>query len=82
MSDDIVPAALALAECFDEDLTDAQRMGSYARTHWHRELEGAETDEEIGRVLVRRYSCGPRHWTGVRILRSLGLLAEGSGRAQ
>ena len=82
MSDDLVPAAWALAEAFDETLTDAQRMGSYARTHWHRDLGDAETDEEIGRLLIARYSCGPRHWTGVRILRSLGLLVDVSDRAQ
>ncbi|MBX3576276.1 MAG: hypothetical protein KF723_03635 [Rhizobiaceae bacterium] len=80
--DDVVPAAWAFAEAFDEDLTDAVRMGSYARTHWHRELGDAETDEEIGRLLVSKYSCGPRHWTGVRILRSLGLLIDTDGTAQ
>jgi len=82
MSDDIVPAAWALAEAFGEELTDAEMLGSYARTHWYRELGGAETDEEIGRLLIARYSCGPRQWTGIRILRSLGLLVDGSGRAQ
>ncbi|MBX3531977.1 MAG: hypothetical protein KF849_15315 [Rhizobiaceae bacterium] len=74
--------AIAPSETLGEELTDAQLLASYARTHWHRDLGGAQSDEQIGRVLLTRYSAGPRHWTGVRILRSLGLLALGSERLQ
>ena len=55
-------------------MTDAQHMADYARQHFG--VSG--TDEEIGRALVARHTAGPRLWTGIRILRSLGLLVEGN----
>lgn len=80
MSDDLVPAAWAFTEAFGEEPTQRQLMASHARTYWHRDLEGATTDEEVGRVLLRKYSAGPRMWTGRVILIGLGILVEGSER--
>lgn len=82
MSDDPVPVTVSASETAGEEPTDAQLLASYARTHWHRDLGGAQSDEQVGRVLLTRFSAGPRHWTGIRILRSLGLLVQGSERSQ
>ncbi len=78
MPNDIVPAAIALGEAFGEELTQGQLMASFARTHWMPELEGASTDEEVGRVLLRKYRAGPRMWAGRVILLGLGVLTEPS----
>lgn len=56
-------------------MTDAEEMAAYAREHFG--VTG--TPLEIGRALVAKYSAGPRSWCGVRILRSLGILVDGSG---
>jgi hypothetical protein len=75
--DDVQPAYLVFAEAFGETPTQGQAAASLARTSWHRDLEGAETDEEVGRVLLRKYAAGPRMWAGRLILRELGLLVDG-----
>lgn len=59
-------------------MTDAEELAVYARRHWPRLVDDCLTVEEIGRALVTRASCGPRHWAGMRILRGLGLLAAAS----
>ncbi len=76
--DDIQPAALVFGEAFDDAPTQGQAAASLARTSWHRDLEGAQTDEEVGRVLARKYAAGPRMWAGRLILRELGLLVDGT----
>ncbi len=82
MTDDLQPAEIAFAEAFDYTPTDADLLASYARTYWPSLVRGADTTEAIGRALIRAASCGPVHWSGIRILRDLGLLVEGSQRPQ
>lgn len=62
-----------------DDLPDAIRLTTYARRLWARHLGSAETPEEVGRALIRTASCGPINWTGVRILRDLGVLVDAEG---
>ena len=61
-------------------MTDAEHMAAYAREHFQSTVGDAETAEEIGRALISKSSAGPRLWAGIRILRSLGILVEGSER--
>ena len=58
--------------------TQGQAAASLARTSWYRDLEGAQTDEEVGRVLVKKYAAGPRMWAGRLILMERGLLVDGT----
>ena len=81
MADEIVPAAVAFGEAFGEEPTQSQLMASFARTNWTADLEGASTDEEVGRVLLRKYTAGPRMWAGRVILIGLGVLTESSRAA-
>jgi hypothetical protein len=64
---------------FDEVLPDAPRLTAMARRLWSNHLGGAETPEEVGRALVRAASSGPINWTGVLILRDLGVLVDATG---
>ncbi|GAA2884521.1 hypothetical protein GCM10010837_42900 [Aminobacter niigataensis] len=74
MTDDENKVAVAVRS----EPSEAELLAGYARAHWPKLTTGSATPEEIGRALVCAASCGPVNWTGVRILRELGVLIEGS----
>ena len=57
-------------------MTDADELAAYARLHFGSAIGSATDPGQIGRLLVARHTPGPRLWTGMRILRSLGVLVE------
>lgn len=62
-------------------MSEAGLIAAFARKHWPASVAGAKTLEDVGRALVKAASCGPRHWAGLGILRSLGVLVDGEGNA-
>lgn len=54
----------------------ADDLAAYARRHFSNTVGDARDPEEIGRLLVARHTSGPRLWTGLNILRELGVLVE------
>ncbi len=80
MTDDVQTHETAFPEAIGREPSDAQMLASYARTHWPELIRGADSLEQIGRALVTRASCGPIHWSGIRILKELGILVDGGGR--
>lgn len=61
-------------------MTDAEAMTAFARKHFANEIGELTNAEEIGRLLVTRYTVGVRLWCGMRILRSLGVFVEQDGQ--
>ncbi|MBZ9798731.1 hypothetical protein [Mesorhizobium sp. ES1-4] len=61
-------------------MTEAEELAAFARQRFGDILTGATSPEQIGRLLVTVSLAGPRLWTGIRILRSLGILIDSSGR--
>ena len=54
---------------------------AFLRQHFPRDVEGMSDPEEIGRRMVTVSTSGPRLWSGIRILRALGVLVDhGGGR--
>lgn len=67
------------ADSSEDDPHDALRLTALARRLWSKHLGTAETPEEVGRALVKAASSGPISWTGVLILRDLGVLVDADG---
>lgn len=57
-------------------MTNAERWTAYARKHYSNVFSADATPEEIGRALLRVSNAGPRMWTGLNLLRALGVLVE------
>lgn len=58
------------------DISHAWDLAAIARRRWPDLVDDCLTLEDIGRALVRRASSGPPHWSGLRILRAVGVLIE------
>lgn len=78
--DELSTTGRAASQEASEEPTRAQALALYARTHWPALVADATTLEEVGRALVTKASCGPRHWAGVSILREIGVLVDGSAK--
>ncbi len=58
-------------------MTEAEELAAFATERFGDVLTGATSPEDIGRLLIKASTAGPRLWTGVRILRALGILVDG-----
>ncbi|MBW8908198.1 MAG: hypothetical protein JF620_04065 [Mesorhizobium sp.] len=58
-------------------MTEAEELAAFAVERFGDILTGATSPAEIGRLLVKASTAGPRLWTGIRILRALGVLVDG-----
>ena len=85
-ADDPRPARALFDELLDgilqsvteEALTEAEELAEFARERFGDILTGATSPEQVGRMLINASTAGPRLWTGIRILRALGVLVEDS----
>lgn len=59
-------------------MTEAEELAVFAKERFGDILTGATSPEAIGRRLLARSTAGPRLWTGLRILRTLGVLVDGN----
>lgn len=57
-------------------MTEAERLSVFAREHFPEVVGDAVAPEEIGKLLLMSTVAGPPHWTGQRILKSLGILVD------
>jgi hypothetical protein len=57
-------------------MTEAERLAAYARRTYGNAVAGERSPEAVGRKLIAISAAGPRYWTGVNILRELGLLVD------
>ena len=63
-------------------MTDDSEVASliaFLRQRFPSDLEGLSDPEEIGRRMVTISTSGPRLWSGIRILRALGVLVDHEG---
>ncbi|MER8571401.1 hypothetical protein NKG99_06970 [Mesorhizobium sp. M1409] len=58
-------------------MTQAEELAEFARERFGDIVTGAMSPEAVGRLLVTVSTAGPRLWTGIRILRALGILVDG-----
>lgn len=58
------------------DENEVVSLVAFLRRHFPRDLEGLSDPEEIGRRMVTISTSGPRLWSGIRILRALGVLVD------
>jgi hypothetical protein len=59
-----------------DGMADTWELAAIARRRWPDLIDDCLTMEDIGRAPVRRASSGPPHWSGLRILRAVGVLIE------
>jgi hypothetical protein len=57
-------------------MTEAERLADYARKIYGDAVAGERSPEAVGRKLIAISAAGPRYWTGIRILRELGILDD------
>lgn len=58
------------------DEREVESLIAFLRRHVPRDVEGLTDPEEIGRRMVTISRAGPRLWSGIRILRALGVLVD------
>ncbi|MFU0507377.1 hypothetical protein [Pseudaminobacter sp. NGMCC 1.201702] len=49
---------------------------AFLNRHFPADVEGLSDPEEIGRRMIAISTSGPRLWSGIRILQSLGVLVD------
>ncbi|MFD2054196.1 hypothetical protein ACFSQT_14165 [Mesorhizobium calcicola] len=59
-------------------MTEAEELTDFARERFGDVVTGAMSPEQVGRLLINTSTAGPRLWTGINILRALGILVDGS----
>lgn len=60
--------------------SEVDSLVAFLRRHFPADVEGLSDPEEIGRRMVSISTSGPRLWSGIRILRSLGVLVDPDAR--
>ena len=58
-------------------MTEAEELVEFARKAFPELVPSKTSPEAVGRLLLARSTAGPRLWTGIRILRALGILVDG-----
>jgi hypothetical protein len=58
------------------DENEVDSLIAFLRKHFPCDVEGMSDPEEIGRRMVTISTSGPRLWSGIRILRALGVLVD------
>ena len=58
-------------------MTEAEELAVFAEEAFPDIAPTCLSPEAVGRILIARSTAGPRLWTGLRILRALGILVDG-----